>query len=123
MRLPPSLTAGASYMLNKAWLAAADLGATLWDSYYSHGLLADSRDNAAISFSAGIQYFPIPAIMNPKYLETIRYGAGFRYEQLAADKSSEYAVSIGTGLPIARQGGLLTFGLELGRRTNGNYSA
>jgi hypothetical protein len=122
MRLPPSLTAGASYMVNKECQVAADLGATFWNYYYSHGLLVDSRDDAAISFSSGFQYVPVPAIMNPKYRETIRYGAGFRYTQLPADKSSEYAVSVGTGLPIGRQNGLLTFGAEFGRRTNGNYS-
>jgi hypothetical protein len=122
MRLPPSLTAGASYMVNKEWQAAVDLGATFWNYYYSHGLLEDSRDDAAISFSSGVQYVPVPTIMNPRYQETIRYGAGFRYTQLSADKSSEYAISVGTGLPIGRQNGLLTFGAEFGRRTNSNYS-
>ena len=122
MRLPPSLAAGLSYSINKEWLTAADLSMTLWDMYYSHEVLADARKSAALSVSAGAQYVPAPAVMAPKYWETIHYGAGFRYAELPADQSSEFAFSLGTGLPIGKNRGLLTLGAEAGRRTTGQYS-
>ncbi|HEX7511154.1 MAG TPA: hypothetical protein VF335_07640, partial [Chitinivibrionales bacterium] len=112
---------GLSYAISSEWLAAADLSSTFWDRYYSNGFLASARTNA-LSVSAGAQYVPVSTLMAPRYWETIHYSAGFRYTQLPANLSSEYAFSLGTGLPIARGRGLLTLGLEAGRRNVGSYS-
>jgi hypothetical protein len=124
LRLPPSLTGGVAYSITKEWLAAADLSVSFWSYYNSNGLLYDKyvRSAAALSVSAGCEYVPVPAIMTPKYVETIQYGAGFRYTELSTTESSEFAVSLGTGLPIGKNAGLLTLGLEMGRRTNGHFS-
>ena len=120
-RIPPIAGMGASYMINAEWLAAADVSATFWNMYYSQAFRSVAPKRPAISFSAGAHYVPAPAMLVPKYWETIHYGAGFRYAQLPADESDEYAVSLGTGLPIGRGRGLLTLGFEIGRRTDGHY--
>ena len=106
MRMPPSLVFGASYALTPEWLAAADISSTFWDMYYSHGFLPAARSNA-LSVSAGAQYVPVTTLMAPRYWETVHYSAGFRYTQLPAAQSSEYALSLGTGLPIGRGKGCL----------------
>jgi hypothetical protein len=121
VRLPPSLTAGLGYSINKEWLAAVDLSTVLWNFHASHGLLPDARKSAALSVSAGAQYVPAPMVIAPRYVETIRYSAGLRYTELPVDLSSEFGFSAGIGLPIAKNRGLLTFGAEAGRRTSGAY--
>jgi len=120
VRMPPSLSLGISYAINTDWLAAADVSSTFWDLYYSHGFLAATRTNA-LSVSGGAQYVPISTLMAPRYWETIHYSAGLRYSQLPAKQSSELALTLGTGLPIGRGRGLLTLGLEAGRRTDSHY--
>jgi hypothetical protein len=123
IRVPPSLTLGVSYAITPEWLVAADVNAVLWGSFSGHGLFpAAARTDAAKSFSTGIQYVPVVALLSPRYLETLRYGAGFRYTELPAAKSSEYAFSLGTGLPVGKGRGEFDIGVEFGRRTSGLYS-
>ena len=122
VRIPPSIALGISYSMTPEWLAAADFSSVLWNLYNGHGLFSSARSDMAPSFSAGVQYVPTVALLNPKYWETVRYGAGFRYAQLPAPKSSEFAFSLGTGLPIGRGRGEFDIGAEFGRRTSGNYS-
>jgi hypothetical protein len=122
VRIPPSLVAGVSYSVTSEWLAAVDVSSVLWNLYYSHQMLPNARSDMALSFSGGMQYTPVIALLSPKYWETIRYAAGFRYNQLPANESSEFAFSFGAGLPIGKGRGEFDVGAELGRRTCGKYS-
>jgi hypothetical protein len=122
VRMPPALIAGTSYTISPEWLAAADISTVLWTLYYSHNALPDARDGLALSVSGAVQYSPVIALLSPKYWETIRYAAGFRFTQLPAKESSEFALSLGTGLPIGRGRGEFNISAEAGRRTSGIYS-
>jgi len=122
LTMPPSITLGLAYGFSQQWLAAADLTATIWNAYDSHGVLPSSDRSAALSLSAGAQYSPETNILNPKYLQTMNYRAGFRYTELPTSGSNEYAVSFGCGLPIGGGRGLCDIGAELGRRTDTQYS-
>jgi hypothetical protein len=122
VRVPPSIALGISYSMSPEWLAAADFSSVLWNLYNGRGLFSSARSSMAPSFSAGVQYVPTVALLNPKYWETVRYGAGFRFAELPAKQSSEFAFSLGTGLPIGKGRGEFDIGAEFGRRTSGNYS-
>ncbi|MGB7567437.1 MAG: hypothetical protein WBM07_06245 [Chitinivibrionales bacterium] len=123
VRIAPSAALGAAYSFSSQWSAAADLSGVFWNYYKSGGLLdTTDRKNAALSFSAGGQFIPAPNLLTPKYWETINYRAGFRYSQLPLKTSSEFAVMLGTGLPIGRGSGMFDVGLEIGRRIDGGYS-
>lgn len=123
VRIAPSAALGAAYSFSSQWLAAADLSGVFWNYYKSGGLLdTTDRKNAALSFSAGGQFIPAPNLLTPKYWETINYRAGLRYSQLPLKTSSEFAVMLGTGLPIGRGSGMFDVGLEIGRRIDSGYS-
>ena len=122
VRIPPSFGLGISYAISPEWLAAADFSSVQWGSYNGHGLLSNARTGIAPSFSAGVQYVPVIALLYPKYWETLRYGAGFRYAELPALQASEFAISLGVGLPIGRGRGEFDIGAEIGRRTSATYS-
>lgn len=122
--LPPSFTAGASYRLSTQWLAAASLGVTLWQDYYSSFKLGLPVDNA-LSVSMGGQYIPAPNLLVPRYWEIMQYRAGLRYTQLPVPTASEMALTLSLGLPIQQGGGLFDVVVEMGRRSDSdikNYS-
>jgi hypothetical protein len=122
IRMPPSFTIGVSYAITQDWLAAADFTSVEWNMYDAKGVLSNARSGPAPSVSAGVNYVPVNAILYPKYIETIRYGAGFRYTELPARESSEFALSLGVGLPIGRGRGEFDLGVEAGKRTCRTYS-
>jgi hypothetical protein len=121
VRVPPSFTLGISYTVNPEWLAAVDYNVVQWNSFNGHGLFSSNPSGTTQSFSAGVQYVPVISLLYPKYWETLRYAAGFRYTELPAIKSSEFAFSFGAGLPIGKGRGEFDIGAELGRRTSGKY--
>lgn len=116
----PSLAFGASYQFTPEWLVAADLKATLWDRFYSEQPLVRPVENA-YSFSIGGQYIPAPNLLTPRYHEIIQYRAGFRYTQLPLSTASEFAFTLGAGLPLREGGGLFDIFIEYGRRTDSRY--
>jgi hypothetical protein len=121
IQLPPSLCGGLSYNISSEWLAAADLSAVFWSSYQSGGMLVDSRENTAVSVSAGAQFIPAPNILSPRYWEIINYRAGLRFTQLPAAGSDETAVTAGVGLPVGRGSGLVDVALDIGTRASDLY--
>jgi hypothetical protein len=123
VRIAPSAALGVSYAFSPEWMAAADMSGVFWNYYRSGGLLDTfARKNTALSFSAGGQYIPAPNLLTPKYWETINYRAGFRYSQLPLKTSSEFALTLGTGLPIGKGSGIFDIALEIGRRSDTGYS-
>jgi hypothetical protein len=122
VRIPPNAALGASYSFSPEWLAAADVSGVFWNNYTSGGLLdTTARNNTALSFSAGGQFIPAPNLLTPKYWETINYRAGFRYSQLPLKTSSEFALTLGAGLPIGKGSGMFDVALELGKRSDTGY--
>jgi len=117
-RLPPRISGGVSYDLSSSWLLSADLATVLWKYYI--GPLNAPNVNYTTSFGAGAQFIPAPELLSPRYIEIMRYRAGFRYAQLPAQGNSEFSVSLGTGLPL-KTNGLLDVVLELGRRSDSNH--
>ncbi|MFP4163117.1 MAG: hypothetical protein ACLFQB_01010 [Chitinispirillaceae bacterium] len=121
MHLPPSLTAGIGYEPDEKWLMAADLHATLWERYQTD--LEITRPlRRAYRVSAGARFIPAPNQLAAKYWEKMHYRAGISYNQFPADGAQEYALSLGAGLPIENDGGLIDIIFELGRRTDSRYS-
>jgi len=119
-KLAPSLSFGASYQFTPEWLAAADLGVTLWDRYYSGFETNDQLDNT-INISGGAQFIPAPTLLAPKYYEIIQYRAGVRYAQMPVSTAAEWAVDLGFGLPLQQNGSMIDLNIEYGRRTDSNY--
>ncbi|HON09574.1 MAG TPA: hypothetical protein PLE24_01800 [Chitinispirillaceae bacterium] len=116
----PSIAFGASYIITPEWMAAMELEATLWNRFYSEIETVDEVDRA-YSFSIGTQYIPAPNLLTPKYHEIMQYRAGFRYSQLPAPTASEFAFTLGIGLPLKEGGGLFDVVLEYGRRRDSRY--
>jgi long-subunit fatty acid transport protein len=121
LRLPPSLSLGASYDISPEWLVASDVSFGFWQQSQFPGMLAQPGATTTTGVSLGAQYIPAPNLLTPKYWETIRYRAGFRFTQLPGKDSYEYMLSLGTGLPLGKSFGLLDIGLEIGRRQSGLF--
>lgn len=119
-RPPPSVSVGLSYKISPQWLAAMDIGMVIWDKYIPETSGANSVENA-MNFSLGTQYIPEPERLSPKYFETIRYRAGFRFEQFPISTASEFAFTLGLGLPLQQGTGFVDIALEGGRRTDSRY--
>ncbi len=122
LRLPPSLTAGLSYDISPEWLVAGDVSFVFWR--YANIVEPLSLADAAVAtgLSLGGQYIPSPNTLAPKYWETIRYRAGLRFTQLPSRDSYEYALTLGTGLPMGKGLGVFDVALDLGRRQSGQFS-
>jgi hypothetical protein len=118
---PPALGFGASYQFSPGLLVAADIDATLWNRFYSDLENTELR-NYAMNVSFGGQYIPAPNLLTPRYIETVQYRGGFRYTQLPASTASEFAVSLGAGLPLEQGGGLFDVIFEYGRRWDSKYT-
>ncbi|KMQ51653.1 putative outer membrane protein [Chitinispirillum alkaliphilum] len=117
VHLPPSASVGLSYRFNRHWLAAADVGVTLWDRYISD---IDNTDDLrrAYSFSAGANYTPVRGQITQNYWERIQYRAGLNYSQMPLEGASSRSLSMGLGLPVQESSGILDVVFEMGRRTD-----
>jgi hypothetical protein len=125
LTLPPSLSLGASYALSPSWLASVSSGITLWKKYRStlpDTLPLGGKVDNALSFAAGVQYIPAPNLLVPKYWEIMQYRAGFRYTQLPVVTGSEFAFTLGIGLPLLKGGGLIDCVAEYGKRTDSRFT-
>lgn len=120
-QLPPTFTVGVSYQINPQWLTAIDVSLTQWNQFEASGPITDSERDNTVELGLGGQFIPSPDALAPDYWETIRYRAGFGYNQLPDENSTNFAITLGAGLPL-RAGGLLDLVAEFGRRTDGSFS-
>ncbi|MBN2037807.1 MAG: hypothetical protein JW768_13790 [Chitinispirillaceae bacterium] len=121
LHLPPSLASGVSYTFSPSLFVAASAGVTLWSRYQSGVRLGSAVDDA-FSFSCGSQFIPAPNLLVPRYWEIIQYRLGVRYAQLPSTTGSEYAVTLGFGLPFQQNVGLFDIIFDIGRRTDSGYA-
>jgi long-subunit fatty acid transport protein len=128
--LPPSINIGAAYRPDDRWLLAADASATLWERYENGDPGAPSRDaQRTYAVSAGACFVPAANALSSAYWEKIRYSAGLRYATLplpqdgpAAGGAREYSLSVGAGLPIPNESGVVDLVLDVGRRTDARFA-
>jgi len=126
--LPPSINIGASYKPDDRWLLAADANAVLWERYENDDPSAGARvAQRTYGISAGAYFIPAANVLSSAYWEKIRYSAGLRYATLPHDGSAdggahEYSFSIGAGLPIPNESGVVDIVVDLGRRTDARFA-
>jgi len=121
VHLPPSVNAGLCYEPNNKWIFALDLQSTIWNRYDNTLEIPDDlRTTYGVSF--GTSFTPATNRLSAKYWETINYRAGLRYSQLPLEETQEYMGTLGTGLPIPNDGGLIDIIFGYGRRKSGKYS-
>ncbi|GBU20332.1 hypothetical protein R80B4_00208 [Fibrobacteres bacterium R8-0-B4] len=128
--LPPSMSIGAAYKLDDRWLFVADAYTVLWDFYeksLENGAENDIKPERELGVSAGVRYIPAVNQLSSKYWEKIHYGVGARYATLPNSKAydrgraHEYAFTVGAGLPIPRDGGMVDIVLSVGKRSDPKY--
>jgi hypothetical protein len=121
---PPAMSIGAAYNMDANWLFAADAHTTLWE-FYENGFEPRVVDRC-FGISLGARYIPAANALSSKYWEKVHYSAGFRYATLPNDKTfdraREYALSVGAGLPIPRDGGMVDIVVSFGNRSDPKYS-
>jgi hypothetical protein len=121
--LPPSINIGAAYAANDRWLFAADAHSTLWEAYENS--LDTNKTARVYGISAGARFVPAPNRLSAEYWEKIHYSAGLRYTTLphygTSGGAREFAFSIGAGLPIQNDGGIVDIVIDIGRRTDDRY--
>jgi hypothetical protein len=125
--LPPSMNIGAAYRPSDRWLIAADAGTVLWDFYENElDTAAATKPERELGISVGVRYIPAANVLSSKYWEKVHYSGGVRYATLPNakdyDRAREYALSLGAGLPIPRDGGMVDIVLSFGRRSDPKYS-
>ena len=100
VKMPQTVGGGISYEYKDKLLVAADITWQNWKNFYMSNT-KDSLTNNLIS-AIGIQYIPNP--MSSKYYNKINFRAGTRisagYVILNNHSISEFAVSVGLGLPF-----------------------
>jgi hypothetical protein len=121
LQFPPMLSAGVSYRFTPQWTTALDLDITLWDKYPAPAALIGAPTDNAVTVSSGAQFIPAPDVLTPKYWEIIQYRAGWRFSRLPVPSMSEWALTLGTGLPLPRGGGLFDIVIEYGQRYDSDY--
>jgi len=124
VNLPPSINVGAAYRPNDRWLLAADANAALWEWYENSA--EPSAAQRTYGVSAGACFVPAANVLSSAYWEKIRYSAGLRYATLphdgpAAGGAQEYSISIGAGLPIPNESGVVDLVFDIGRRTDARF--
>jgi len=125
--LPPSMSIGAAYRPSDHWLIAADAGSVLWD-FYENSLDTTNatKPERELGISVGARYVPAANVLSSKYWEKVHYGGGVRYATLPNakdyDRARMYAFSLGAGLPIPRDGGMVDIVVSFGRRSDPKYS-
>jgi hypothetical protein len=128
--LPPSMSIGAAYAMDAHWFFVLDFFSTMWEFYENENDLKKPNPpdpDRDIGISAGARYTPAANLLSSKYWEKIRYSAGARYATLPNDKTSdnrahEYAFSIGAGLPIPHDGGMVDIVVSFGKRSDPRIS-
>ena len=126
--LPPSINIGAAYKPDDRWLLAMDASATLWEEWYdvTDGGLDVRAAQRTYGVSAGAYFIPAANVLSSAYWEKIRYSAGLRYATLPHDGpaggAQEYSLSIGAGLPIPNESGVVDLVLDVGRRTDARFT-
>ncbi len=120
LKPPPLLALGFSWQFSQRLFAAFDMGAVMWDRFYSEIASAD-KQNKAFFVSAGAQFVPAPDILNPKIYEVIQYRGGVRYAGLPVKDGHEVAASFGLGVPLQSSGGLLDIIFEFSRRWDDRF--
>jgi len=122
--LPPSVSIGAAYAPDAHWLLTADANTTMWQYYKNDGEPRSIKQGFGLS--AGARYIPAANILSSKYWEKVHYSAGVYYATLpndnTLDRAQEYALSVGAGLPIPRDGGMVDIVLSYGGRSDPKYS-
>ncbi|MBN1307685.1 MAG: hypothetical protein JXA18_07205 [Chitinispirillaceae bacterium] len=117
---PPSLTAGLSWQFNPRWFAACDIGATLWERFYSE--IEPVRTlHDAWHVSGGVQFIPAPELLTPKLYEIIQYRAGLRYTGLPEADGTEMAATIAVGLPMQSNDALFDVIFEYAQRRDRRF--
>ncbi len=128
VRFPLSFGFGLGFKKGDRWFITADFAMQNWSSYQAFNQGQGLKNSMRIS--AGVQYIPNSQFFNSKrlisgYHKRIQYRAGIRYAKTALElkntQLNEYAISIGTGLPVGRNFLMQSFsmvniGLEIGQR-------
>ncbi|MDR2592586.1 MAG: hypothetical protein LBC59_07250 [Chitinispirillales bacterium] len=127
--LPPSMSIGAAYKHSDNWLFVADANTVMWNFYersYENGPDTAIKPENELGISVGTRYIPAANILSSKYWEKIHYGVGARYATLpnskGRDRAHEYAFSVGAGLPIPSDGGMVDIVVSFGKRSDPKYS-
>jgi len=126
--LPPSMSIGVAYRPDDHWLVVADARSVMWDYYeksYEDRPDKDVKPETEFGISAGARYIPGANMLSSKYWEKVHYGAGLRYATLPNnrnyDRAHEYGFSVGAGLPIPRDGGMVDIVIGYGKRSDPKY--
>jgi len=123
VHLPPSVSAGLCYEPNNKWVLAFDLHSTIWDRYDNDNWLEIPDDlRTTFGIALGTSFTPATNKLSAAYWETVRYRAGVRYSQLPLKESQEYMATLGTGLPIPNEGGLIDIIFGHGIRKSSKFS-
>ncbi len=108
VKLPFNLAFGVNYEIQNKLNLTFDVQFQDWSRYKS--LLGGDSFSNSLTYLLGVEYIPdyFTPIINPSnYWKTIRYQAGFRYNQsfLAFDgkQLNEFGITFGAGLPLKRQ--------------------
>jgi hypothetical protein len=137
VNLPPSINFGAAYAHDERWLFAADVHATLWELYEND---SESHNTQRVyGVSAGARFIPSTNKLSAQYWEKIHYSAGLRYSSLPYDNTPwhfrrpdltnrdrnlgahDYGFTLGVGLPIPNDGGMVDIVFDIGRRTDARH--
>lgn len=123
--MPQKIGYGFSFEWKEQWLLGVEYRSQDWSQYKETFGEVESDDQLARSQDVilGLRYqnSNIETLgANASVWKAVSYRAGFRYGksylQLGDSQLSEYAVSLGLGLPLSRSYSTLNFGIELGQR-------
>jgi len=116
VRFPFSYGLGLTVRKGGQWMFQTDFSTQNWEDFSKFGE-KDSLQNSW-NLAAGAQYTPKGRIVK-SYLSRMQYRIGFRYGesylQLRENRITEYAISIGLGLPMRTFSAVHLFG-EVGSR-------
>lgn len=119
--LPLSFGFGLGIKKGDRWLVGADFAMQNWSSYRAFNQSQGLKNSMRVSL--GAQY--VPNSKTNKYFKRVNYRVGVRYAQTAIELKNtpltEYAASLGMGLPVGRNYLLQNFsmvnlGVEMGQR-------
>jgi len=125
---PLSFGFGIALKKGTKWLVAGDFAMQNWSSYQAFNQTQGLKNSMRVS--VGASYIPNYSSSGIRtYFRRVQYRIGARYAQSALElknsQLTEYAVSIGFGLPVANNNLLRTYsmvniGLEVGQRGTTN---
>lgn len=121
--MPQRYGIGFAFEWKKQWLIGVEYNAQDWSNYKESFGDVEVTDQLGSSqqFILGVRYRPQMNLSpNAKLWSNINYRAGFRYGtsylQLDNTQLTEYGVSFGLGIPLAKTWSTLNFGIEVGER-------